>query len=293
MVDVTALAAALEAEGRAFVLATVVWCRHPTSARPGDRAVVTGEGEVSGWVGGACTHAVLVREARRALEEGTPRLLRLGPPDDGGASREGRVVETTSCASEGAVEIFFEPRLPRPLVVVMGGAPVARVLRSMAEVLGYQVSSSMGDAGEGSFVVVATMGHDDESALQAALASKAGYVALVASRKRGAVVVGSLRRAGTDEESLARVRTPAGLDLGPIAHEEIAVAVLAEIVQERALRTRTAVAPARPAAVDPVCGMTVDIGPATETAEHAGRSWCFCSPACRRAFEADPSAFAG
>jgi xanthine dehydrogenase accessory factor len=252
--EVSALATSLTARHQPFVLATVVWRRAPTSATLGAKAIVTADGRLRGWVGGACSEEVVIREALRALEEGRPRLLSLAPSQDPVDPRHEEVVrETMGCASEGAVEIFLDPHLPRRHLVVIGAAPVARVLATMGAALGFDVV--MVDAegahdelpGEASlvpeldltkagvvarsFVVVATMGHYDEEALGAALGTEAGYVALVASAKRAAAVLESLRAGGISDEDVGRVRSPAGLDLGHIRHEEIAVAVLAQIVQ--------------------------------------------------------------
>jgi xanthine dehydrogenase accessory factor len=305
--DILAEAAALGKRREPYVLATVVWRHRPTSGKAGSRALVTPDGRLRGWVGGACAEPTVVREALRALEEGTPRLLCLGSAELFPASGEGRVVEPITCSSEGAMEVFVEPCLPRPQLVVVGRAPVAATLASLGGVVGFEVAvlgneaedAAPGDlaaelarlaVGQGSFVVVATMGRFDEEALAAALATEAPYVALVASRKRAGVVLERLRHHGVSEEKVQSVHAPAGLDLGPIAHEEIAVAILAEIVQQKA-RGVGAVRPAvaRPEeAVDPVCGMTVTIAGARYTAEHAGRTYYFCCGGCREHFLADP-----
>lgn len=284
--DLLAEAAALAAARQPYVLATVVWCRRPTSGKPGAKALITADGQVAGWVGGACSEPVVVREAMRALEEGTPRLLHLGGDGDLPPSHEGTVVTGFGCASEGAVEIFVEPHLPAPQLVTIGDAPVNVTLAALARVIGFNVATDLAGAGPGSFVVVATMGHDDEAALTAALRTEAAYIALVASRKRGAAVLSALRSEGIPDEQLERVRTPAGLDLGPIAHEEIAVAILAEIVQWKAAAAEP-IARVRQEAIDPVCGMTVDVATAAHTAEHLRVTYYFCGPGCRRRFEAD------
>ncbi len=280
--DVLVRAGRLAAAGEPHVLATVVNVERPASTRRGDRALITPGGELFGWVGGACSEPIVIREALRALADGEPRLVRIGP--QGTAAEEGDVVVAeSSCASEGTVEVLVEPRLPRPLLAVVGDSPAARTLGELAATIGWQVESELADGADA--VVVASMGHGDEDVLTTALATAAGYVGLVASSRRAQAVVGELRTRGLDEEELARIRSPAGLDLGPSSQEEIAVAILAELV---AWRHTTGVSPAEAVgeAVDPVCGMTVSIAGARETLVRDGTTYYFCGPGCRRRFEA-------
>jgi xanthine dehydrogenase accessory factor len=276
----------LAAEGRPFVLATVASVRRPASARIGDRGLVTADGKLVGWVGGACSEPAVVRESLRALAEGTTRLLRICPPGTptGG---EGVVVAESACASEGTVEVLIEPQLPDPLLAVVGESPAAVTLRELAAAIGWSVTTDLGAGAEA--VVVATMGRGDAEALDAALATPAGYVGLVASAKRAGAELATLRERGLDEETLARVRSPAGLDLGPLTQPEIAVAVLAELVAWRHARPPAGESPLE--AVDPVCGMTVAVGPDTPSAEHAGATYWFCCPGCRARFVREPAQF--
>jgi xanthine dehydrogenase accessory factor len=283
--DVLREAARLSEAGEAFALATVVSVRRPASARRGDRALVTADGGLVGWVGGACSEPIVVREALRAVADGTTRLVRIGPPGTPGGVDV--VCAESRCASEGVVEVLVEPQLPGPLLSVIGDGPAARTLAELARTIGWRVASETGAHADA--VVVATMGTRDEEALAEALAGPARYVALVASAKRAAVVLEALRAAGVSEPELARVRSPAGLDLGPCAQEEIAVAVLAELV---AWRHSGPVASAPPAeAVDPVCGMTVAVEGAAASAEHEGSTYYFCCAHCRSAFLAEPARF--
>jgi xanthine dehydrogenase accessory factor len=226
--------------------------------------------------------------AARARADGRPRLVRVCRPGAAGEVPEGVVVAETACASEGTVEVLIEPQLPDPLVAVLGESPAASTLADLARRIGWRVSD---DPAGADAVVIATMGRDDNAALQAALASGAGYVGLVASARRGAAVLAELREGGLDEEALARVHSPAGLDLGPSSQEEIAVAILAELVAWRHRRRTAAPAAARADALDPVCGMTVPVSAATETTVHAGVMYYFCGAGCRRRFEADPARY--
>ncbi len=277
-------ASELEAAGVAFVEATVVRCASPTIARPGDRAIVLGDGTIEGFVGGSCADGSLRLQALRVLETGEPVLLRILPgTEDGPAEEPGAVVVSNPCLSGGALELFLEPHLPQPRVAVAGESPVARALAELCAPLGFR--ARLGAVAEpGDFAaVVASLGHEDEDAVRAGLEAGCEYVALVASRARGSAVVASLRGAGFDDAALARVRTPAGLAINAETHAEIALSILAELVSIRrapAVPTLHAVAERPREAVDPVCGMTVVVGPDTPVAgEHA-----FCCEGCREAW---------
>jgi xanthine dehydrogenase accessory factor len=275
--DVIVEAGKLAAEGKPYALATVVTVVRPASARRGDRALVTPDGQVTGWVGGACSEPTVVREALRALADREPRLARM----EGG------------CASEGVVEVLIEPVLPAPLLAIMGESPAAHTLGALARTVGWRVRDDGLDGADA--VVVATMGRGDEELLAAALASGAGYVGLVASARRAATVLAALRDSGLDEEAVLKVRAPAGLDLGPSSQEEIAVAILAELVAWRHTRGEALTSDAAPAeaAVDPVCGMTVATGPDALQAVHEGAAVYFCSAHCKARFEAEPDRYSG
>jgi xanthine dehydrogenase accessory factor len=305
----------LTRRGQAFALATVVWRQGPSSGQQGSRAIITAEGELNGWIGGACAEPVVIREAQQVIATGEARLLLLGTPEQfastaqaGGAVPEGMRLVPIACQSEGALMVYIEPVLPAPHLVVVGRSPMAHALADLARVLGWRAELVDGPdftaahADERSMVVVATQGHFDEEAVEQAAAARPAYIGLVGSERRGQALLGYLAERGVPADQLDRVRVPAGLDLGPTTHEEIAVAVLAELVQ---LRASGALAPgpaaadrsaARPAAdrygpsVDPVCGMTVTADASGRPLEHDGATYYFCSGGCRRAFEQDPAA---
>ncbi|CAN5329846.1 hypothetical protein BH20ACT22_BH20ACT22_11350 [soil metagenome] len=308
----------LEGEGEAYAVATVVRVDRPVSARPGDSALITRDGRLEGWVGGSCAEPVVVREALAALAGGAPKLLRIRPV---GSPREpaepGVVTEVTTCASEGGLDVFVEPHLPAPRLAVAGSSPTARKMVRLAKILGYRVTAVLDDPAEclpgadatigcralaaddlgpEDAVVVAKMSRYDDEAVDAALKSGAGYVGLVASRSRGAHVLGLLRSRGLPEEQLARVRTPAGIDLGPSTQDEIALAVLTEMVAHRTRRAAGGVdrlcAPSEQiTAIDPVCGMEVALAESTLSATRLGATAHFCSPNCRKVWlqEARPA----
>ena len=278
----------LAEEGKAYVLATVVRVERPASTRPGDRALVLPDGQLDGWVGGACSEPIVVREALRALAEGEPRLVRIGPPDSGADAPADVVIAESSCASEGTVEVLVEPQLPRPLLVIVGDSAAAVTLAQLARAIDWRVATERPE--EADAVVVATMGHADEDSLEAALAGEAGYVGLVASARRAAVVLDALRERGLGEDALARVHSPAGLDLGPATQPEIAVAILAQLVAWR--HTRAGGEAVLLEAIDPICGMTVAVEAAGDAVVFEGVSYYFCCDGCRSRFEAEPARYA-
>ena len=293
----------LTRRGEAFALATVVWRQSPSSSQPGSRAIITAGGELHGWIGGACAEPVVIREAQQVMAEGTARLLLLGTPEQFGAAvPDGMTVVPISCQSEGALEVYIEPVLPVPHLVIVGDSPMARTLASLAGALGWRADLVRGPdfttehADERAMVVVATQGHGDEDVLERAVAARPAYLGLVGSRRRGATVLGYLGDRGVPQDQLDRVRVPAGLDLGHTTHQEIAVAILAELIQLRASGALAGTAldrtgaPAARETTDPVCGMAV----ATDSARplrHEGADYYFCCAGCRQAFEKDPDAY--
>lgn len=286
-------AAELHAAGTPFALATVTWRQGPSSGKGGAKALVHPDGSVEGWIGGACARPTVVREALASLTDGRPRLLVLGAADP----RPEVVQVPMACDSEGAMEVYVEPVLPAPDLHIVGSSPMTVTLADLARALGWRVSvldeATFEGLTEASMVVVATQGHYDEPALEAALATPARYVGLVASEKRAASVGSWLRERGADGDILARLRSPAGLDLGPVEHAEIAVAVLAELVALRATGGFTESVHVTPpeVAVDPVCQMSVEVATARFTTERAGKTFYFCAAGCQHSFETDPAPY--
>jgi xanthine dehydrogenase accessory factor len=310
--DTLARAVALTAAREPFALASVVWRRAPSSGHVGSKAIIRPDGSVEGWLGGACAQPTVVREAQESLLDGRPRLVFLGRPDElDRRSADDMITAPMSCESEGALEIFIEPMLPHPQVVVIGRSHAVFALTKLARALDWDVAviddggsttdhphpelvrtsldlSGLG-IGRASAIVVATQGHDDDLALEAALTTAAGYIGLVAAAKRAAATISLLRARGFGEEQLCRVVAPAGLDLGPVDNAEIAVAVIADLVARRAAGQFNAVTtiPADTHATDPVCGMPVTIEEAKYRLTHQGVDYYFCSAGCLAAFEAD------
>jgi len=290
-VSVTEAAAELTRTREPFVQATVVRAQKPTSAHAGDTALVRADGSISGFVGGTCAEASVREYGLRTLSTNEPLLLRIVPGEVAGASEEGAVTVANPCLSGGAVEIFLEPRVPAPRMLVVGDSPVAEALVALGRPLGFDVELVAGEqaqpaAGDAA-VVVASHGRGEEPALTAALRLGVPYVGLIASRIRGAGVLASL---DVTDEQRSRVHSPAGLDIGARTAAEIALSVLTELVGERRAAERHAPAAAVPASViDPVCGMTVA---AVDSSPHVtidGTTTWFCGEGCRTAFLEDPA----
>jgi len=302
---VMARAVELVEAGESFTMATVVWRQAPSSGQHGSRAIVTADGELFGWIGGACAEPVLLREARRVLDEGKASLVRLGQSADLEEMHvpEGVMTIPISCQSDGALQIFIEPVMAAPHVLIVGRSPMAVTLLDLVRDLGWRGDLVDGDqftccqVTNSSAVIIATQGHGDEDVLETALKADPTFVGLVASAKRGRIVREFLAEQGADEEKLSRVHAPIGIDLGHTGHREIAVSILADLVQRRAAgelkpRPKSAAPAAEPETVlDLVCGMTVDAVPANRPFEYEGTTYYFCAPGCRKAFEKDPDSF--
>jgi len=283
----------LRADGIPFVHARVVLAERPTSAKPGDEAIVLGDGTIEGFVGGQCAQATVRAQGLAALESGAPVLLRISPDPE--PEQSGKTVVHNACLSGGTLEIFMEPVLPPPTVGIVGESPIAVAMATLGTALGYAVEPwSLTGMRTTDAVVVASHGFDEEQALVDALTAGIPYVGLIASPKRGRAVLDSL---DIDDEFKQRVHTPAGLNIGARTPEEIALSIFAQIIEERGAPTRIRSLPLiveQPAAtsIDPICGMSVA---AVESSIHAdvdGERWYFCCPGCRTTFLADPAAYA-
>ena len=302
----------LAAQGTPFVTATIVRARRPTNVQAGNVALVLGDGTIEGFIGGVCTeHSVRVCSLQ-AIETSEALLLRIVPDgpvaetDVTGreiSSEEGAVTVQNTCLSGGEIEIFLEPVLPAPRVLVVGDSPIAAALGSLGAELGLElvaVEGGVPDPAPGDLaLVVAAHGRDELHTLRRGLETGVPYVGLVASPKRGAGVIAELRADGVPEEHLELIDVPAGIDIGARTPAEIALSILATIVAVR--RGEGAAAPDRarvpvtastpsstapPIAVDPICGMTVAAVPGTPSVEVDGETVYFCCEGCRAKFQA-------
>jgi xanthine dehydrogenase accessory factor len=257
--DILGLVSAMKAKGEPFALATVVRTVAATAAKAGAKAVIRPDGTVTeGWIGGGCARAAVVKAAKEALKDGQPRLVSVQPPDvlqeqgiQAGDERAGIRFAKNMCPSQGTMDVFVEPVLPRPRIVICGSSPVALAVADLGRRVGFAIvvcapaveQSTFPEAdsriegytlpateGHGRFIIVSTQGRGDEAALQAALAVESDYVGFVGSRKKAAALKAALAQRGVDAARLAKMKAPAGLDLGAITPEEIAMSIVAEIV---------------------------------------------------------------
>ena len=319
--DILDQVASLKRDGKPFVLATVVACKPPTSAKPGAQALVQPDGSFYGWVGGSCAQPLVTQESLKALRDGEARLALLAPdPQEVDVGLQGAVPIPMTCQSEGTLAIYLEPWLPRPGLVVIGQSPMARSLVTLGDRLGFRVSACdpsatselfpdaesivqelgalRGNIGPRSYVVVVTMGHYDEEALEAALDGRAGYVGMVASPRRGRAVIDYLRGRGIPADKLDSVKYPAGLDIGAETPEEIALSILTEIVQR--MRAEPQGVSTEPEAqsvedestvIDPICNMTVNVADSRYHSRYNGATFHFCCLACKDQFEQAPERY--
>ena len=318
---------ALRDTGNPFAIATVVRAEKPTSAKVGAKAIITEDGSLNGWIGGSCAEPTVKREAKKALQDGQPRLIRLCPPEKMGQAPQEAVIEIAiTCISGGTLEIYIEPQLAQPHLVVIGHLATAEALVSLGKDLGWRVSLmgldvtrerfpdadqvvneldfSQIETSRNTYVVIASHGNYDEDMLVAALQCDAQYVALIASKKRASAILQYLNESNLTQEQIARLKYPAGLDFGAATPEEIALSILAEIIQRRRrtakvvqdtspvnnLQLPMAQSPA-PEAIDPVCGMTVEIATAHFTSEFKGKTYYFCAAGCKRSFDKEPGKY--
>ena len=292
--------------GESFVMATVVWRQGPSSGQSGSRAIITSDGKLQGWIGGACAEPVLIREAKKVMESGKAQLVWLGQEADflGMHVPDGVLTVPMACQSEGALQIYVEPVNASPQVTIVGRSPMAVTLKQLIEVMNWRVqildfadfTTSM--VNSSSVVIIATQGHGDEEATETALPAEPVYLGVVASRKRGAAVLSYLEDRGFAKSKIDTVQLPAGLDLGHTTHREMAVSILAQLVQLRAAgaltpkSTPNLLQMAAPTEViDLVCKMTVAAEKSNRPFEYEGTTYYFCAPGCRTAFEKDPSSF--
>jgi xanthine dehydrogenase accessory factor len=308
-------ASELLANHESFAIAVVVRYEAPISGKPGNKAIILTDGKIWGWIGGGCAQPVVVKEALKALRDGQPRLIRISPSSP---PEQGIVDYTMTCHSGGTLDIYIEPVLPKPHILILGRSPVAVALARLSKAINYAVSIAAPQAERErfpdcdhvqadldlsqikitpqTFVVVSTQGQHDEEALENALCSEASYVAFVASKVKAAKILDYLKERGLSSTRLGQLKAPAGLDIHASSPEEIAVSILAEIIQEN--RSGTAKqkreverAVARQEAKDPICGMMVDIGEARHKSEFRGNAFYFCCAGCKQKFDKQPEQY--
>lgn len=285
----------LRAREEPFVLATVVAYKAPQSAKPGSKAIIKLDGSLSGWVGGGCVQPIVLREAKRVLQTGKPKLLTISPD---AARDDWKGVESfrMTCEGGGSLEIYLEPVLPKPQLVIVGSSPVAETVAQLGALLEFKVVAES-DPGkvrdhisEDSYVVVATMGNGDEEGLSAVIGTRPRYLGLVASKKKAEALFEYARARGATNDDIAIINCPAGVEIGSETLPEIALSVAAEIIRMRrtSVAQRESAAPGTTTvalAIDPICGMTVDIDNAKYTSVVDGKTIFFCCLRCKEAFD--------
>jgi xanthine dehydrogenase accessory factor len=327
--DINDQASRLRAEGQPFVIATVVAYKSPQSARPGSKAIIIPDGSISGWIGGGCVQPIVIREAQKALNTGKPKLVSISPESRLG-DWKGVEAYLMTCQGGGSLEIYLEPVLPKPELLIVGCSPMAQILAGLGQLLDFKVCVADPEAtrdrfpeadlvltdleaarsriNSRSYVVVATMGNGDEEGLEAVVGTNPQYVGLVASKEKAKALFQYIRDKGTPAEHLDRIKCPAGLELGGETLPEIALSVMAEITRlrravseqivEQSKGSQGASLPVMQQAsesleesIDPVCGMTV----ATENARYKTvfeeKTFYFCCQRCKEAFERSPQLY--
>lgn len=306
-----------------FAMVTVVRRVAPSSGKPGDKAVINRFGVMFGWVGGGCVKGILLKESEEAMRSGKPRLVRIGKELENQFLGEVKEYKMT-CQSEGMVEVFVEPVVPQPHLVVLGSSMIAKSLVKLAKTAGFRVTGVAQDANLQTFekvdelitqlnlenvkttpascIVVATQGEQDEKALMEALRKDAGYIGFVASRKKVQSLISYLTDAGIDGEKIAKLHSPAGLDISAKLPEEVAISILAEIIQLR----NTAALPqafegyteqqdvpkdAPKWYINPVCGVPVDMNHPKHIVEYNNEKVYFCCDGCKVKFDKDPAKY--
>ena len=308
-------ASQLLSQGEPFVTASVVRFQAPISGKPGDKAIVFADGKMWGWIGGGCAQPVVIKEALKALADGRPRLVRISPDS---APEDGIVDYKMTCHSGGTLDVYIEPVLPKPHILILGRSPIAQTLARLGKAIGYRVSVFAAEADAAqfpdvdylragfdlhelkitpeTFIVVSTQGEGDQEALEQAVKTRATYVAFVASKVKTPKLLEYLRDRAIPLDRINQVHAPAGLNIGAASPEEIAVSILAEIIEQRSKRsalceTKNALPLPNTQAKDPVCGMLVDVTTAKYRSEQHGSMVYFCCAGCQQAFDKQPEKF--
>lgn len=308
-----------------YAIAMVVSRESPSSGKPGDKAIIKKDGEIIGWIGGGCTRGIVMKEADEAIREGSPRLVRIKPNGES-ITQKGIKEYPMTCHSGGSVEIYIEPVLPKPHILILGKSHIAMALSKISKAMGYSldVIAKGGEShafpevkkleqdyslvpekvSSNTFIVVCTQGENDEEALGQALASGAGYVSFVASRRKANAVFNHLRREGVTFDQLKNIKTPAGLDINAKYPEEVAISILAEIIQQirsEPAESEDATTSSQRAGsmagnenifINPVCGVPVEKSSAKHIINYKEKDYYFCCDGCKVSFEKEPEKYA-
>jgi len=311
-------AKSLNAGNEAYAIALVVRRRIPSSGKPGDKAIITADGQIHGWIGGGCTKGIVLKEALLALQEEKPRLISISPDEHPDFFRDIKTYNM-NCQSEGAVDVYIEPVLPKPNLVIFGSSHIAMALAKIAKAMDYYVTAVMHHpdtcnfptvnqlesmhrfnkktlSGNNSYVVVCTQGEGDTETLEKAIALEQPYLAFVSSRRKASTIFNELLAKGVPQSSFKHIKTPAGLDIGAKLAEEVAVSILAQIIQA----FRQGEKPQKSSAVqlqnadyymNPVCNLPIQKSSAKYVLEHNKEQVYFCCDNCKTLFEEEPERY--
>ena len=303
-----------------FAVATIVSRVIPTSGKPGDRVVISKDGKMEGWIGGGCTKGIILKEAMLAMADGKPRLVKISP--DKLESSVGVISYTMTCQSGGTVQVYIEPILPMPKIHILGKTHIARAVAKIATSIGYEatlIGHNIQDdnfpetdqvvnlvdydptkTDPNTFLVVSTQGEGDEESLKKALNTQCNYIGFVASRKKAQSIFTNIRHMGITFDQIKRIKTPAGIDIHAKTPEEVAISILAEIIQTKRQETKEDIS--KPKAdinlgedyyMNPVCNIPIQKSTAKYVLEHQGEKVYFCCDGCKVKFEAQPNKYIG
>jgi xanthine dehydrogenase accessory factor len=312
-------ASELRAADCPFAVAIVVKYQSPVSGKPGDKAIIQPDGKVWGWIGGGCVQPSVIREALMAMKEGSPRVVHIAPSTES-EPEMGSVNYAMNCHGGGALDVYIEPVLPKSRILIFGRSPAAQSLSKLGKAVGYgisvvshgatrelfpdadfvakEITSGQIHNGSETFIVVATQGEHDEEALEQALCTDARYISFIASHAKAQKVISLMAEKGTSPQMLGRIKAPAGLSIGTSSPQEIAVSIIAEIIQtqkrcppENSSPQESGSKENSEPATDPVCGMAVDASGSTYQSEYEGRSFYFCCASCKQTFDKQPEKY--
>lgn len=313
----------LKKKSEPFAMALVVNREAPSSGKAGDRAIIRQNGQLIGWIGGGCVKGIVLKEAADAIQTGKPRLVRIGKNINQSQKHRNVMEYKMTCQSEGTVEIFIEAVLPQPHLVVIGKTEIANALTKLGHAAGFRITGVAKEAGLKtfhkvdelitqidlsnvktgplSFIVVATQGEDDEKAMMTAVGKQAAYLGFVASRKKSLSIIQYLRDAGVEEALIGKINSPAGLDINAKQPDEVAISILAEIIQVKnglsvLVSQDIPSGDGQPVTapdyyINPVCGVPVDKNNPRHVIEYKGESVYFCCDGCKVKFEKDPEKY--
>ena len=301
-----------------YAVAMVVNRIAPSSGKPGDKAIIFPDGTIKGWIGGGCTRGIVLKEALMAIQQGKPRLVNISPGAENDHTRHGVVTYNMTCQSGGSVEVYIEPVLSKPHILILGKSHIGMALSKLSKATGYSVTVLATGADkitfpeadtvidsitlkqdliiDKTFIVVCTQGENDDQMLRQAIESGAAYVSFVSSMRKANSVYNALKKQGVKVEELAKIKTPAGLNINAKLPEEVAISILAEIISKLREEKKQQEYPElnlnlNEYFINPVCQIPVQKSTAKHIINHKGKDYFFCCDGCKLSFEAAPEKY--